>query len=94
MKYEIAKDTYDELKNFEGKATFKGEDTVIDLFVLMPKSDVENLNIKEFIEHHKASGGFEIEGRHEGEEYTILGISIKEERYTDDTDYFMQMIVW
>ena len=94
MKYEIAKDTYEELKNFEGKATFKGEDTVIDLFVLIPKSDVENLNITDFIQQHQSSGGFEIEGRHEGEEYTILGISTKEERYSDDTDYFMQLIVW
>jgi hypothetical protein len=38
MKYQNAKDAFDELKNFEGKATFKGEETVIDLFVLLPET--------------------------------------------------------
>ena len=94
MDYLTAQHTYDELKSFEGKATFKGEETVIDLFVLMPKREAENLDIKNFIEHHQASGGFEVEGRHDGEEYTILGINIEEQRFTDDTDYFMQLIVW
>lgn len=93
MNYLNAKDTFDELKNFEGKATFKGEDTVIDLFVLLPKADMADFNIAPFIAQHQATGSFEVEGGHD-EPYTIIGINIKEEKYSDDAGYFMSLIVW
>jgi len=94
MKYLDAKDVFEELKSFEGKATFKGEDTVIDYFVLLPKADVKDLDVKVFFDTYQASTCFEIEGSHEGEPYTLIGISINEERYSNDVDYFMKMIVW
>lgn len=92
MTYQNAKDAFDELKNFEGKATFKGEETIIDLFVLLPKDEVINLNIKDFIEHHKATGSFEIEGDHDAQ-YTLLGINTSLPAYTNDTDYLLLLIV-
>ncbi|PZR19447.1 MAG: hypothetical protein DI539_13970 [Flavobacterium psychrophilum] len=94
MKYLDAKDVFEELKSFEGKATFKGEETVIDYFVLLPKSEMEDFDVKAFLETYEASTSFEIEGYHEKESYTLIGITMKEERYTNDVDYFMKMIVW
>lgn len=93
MKYQHAKDVYDELKNFEGTATFKGDDTVIDMFVLLPESEAQNFDVQNFLEHHKATGGFEIEGNH-NESYTIIGINTAESRFSSDTDYFMSLLVW
>lgn len=94
MKYLDAKDTYEELKAFEGKATFKGENTFIDYFVLLPKSELDNFDIHTFFDRYQASTSFEIEGTHEDEAYTLLGVSITEERYSNDLDYFMKLIVW
>lgn len=94
MKYLNAKDVYEELKNFEGKATFKGEETVIDYFVLLPKSEIDNFSLTDFLERYQASTSFEIEGSHEDETYTLLGISIREEKYSNDVDYFMKLLVW
>lgn len=93
MNYQEAKDLYDELKNFEGKATFKGEDTIIDLFVLLPEEDAQGLEIAGFLEQHQATGSFEIEGTHNAG-YTILAINKEKEQYSNDTDYFATMIVW
>ncbi|MDV6167926.1 hypothetical protein R1T16_05785 [Flavobacterium sp. DG1-102-2] len=94
MKYLDAKDTYEELKAFEGKATFKGEETLIDYFVLLPKSELDNFDLTSFFERYQASTSFEIEGSHEDEAYTLLGVSITEEKYANDIDYFMKLIVW
>lgn len=94
MKYLDAKDVFEELKSFEGRTSFKGEETVIDYFVLLPKSDMKELDVKAFLDTYQASTSFEIEGSHEGESYTIIGISMNEERYSNDVDYFMKMIVW
>ncbi|MCO6148452.1 hypothetical protein [Flavobacterium sp. NRK1] len=94
MKYLDAKDVFEELKSFEGRATFKGEDTLIDYFVLLPKHETEHLDVAEFLERHQASTSFEIEGKHETEAYTIIAININEERHSNDVDYFMKMIVW
>jgi hypothetical protein len=93
MKYQNAKDAFDELKNFEGKATFKGEETVIDLFVLLPEQEAQDINIKEFLNNHQASGSFEIEGDH-SDEYTLIGINTSTSAHSNDTDYFMQLLVW
>ncbi|MHA3786667.1 hypothetical protein ACX0HA_00545 [Flavobacterium hauense] len=94
MKYLDAKDVFEELKSFEGKATFKGENTVIDYFVLLPKADCKDIDIKAFLETYQASTSFEIEGSHEDEPYTLIGVNMDEERCTNDVDYFMKMIVW
>lgn len=94
MKYLDAKDVYEELKSFEGKATFKGDETIIDYFVLLPKHDLDNFDINSFFDRYQASTSFEIEGSHESESYTILGISITQEKYSNDLDYFMKLIVW
>lgn len=94
MNYQNAKDIFDELKNFEGKATFKGEDTVIDYFVLLPKDDITNLEINNFLETHQSSSSFEIEGRHDDEVYTLIGINLEEKRFSNDVDYFMKLLVW
>lgn len=94
MKYLDAKDVFEELKSFEGKATFKGEETIIDYFVLLPKTGIENFDVKVFLDTYQASTSFEIEGSHEDESYTLLGINMDEERYANDVDYFMKMIVW
>ena len=94
MKYLDAKDAFEELKSFEGKAAFKGEETIIDYFVLLPKHELENFDINSFFERYQASTSFEIEGSHEGESYTLLGVNILQERYSNDIDYFMKMIVW
>lgn len=93
MKYQNAKDAFEELKNFEGKATFKGEETVIDLFVLLPEEEAKDIDIKEFLNNHQASGSFEIEGDH-SHEYTIIGINTSIPSYSNDSDYFLQMLVW
>lgn len=93
MKYQNAKDAFEELKNFAGKATFKGEETIIDLFVLLPKEEAKDINIKDFLSNHKASGSFEIEGDHTAD-YTIIGINVSSPDYSNDTDYFLQMLVW
>ena len=92
MNYQNAKDAFDELKNFEGNATFKGEDTVITYFVLLPKQDVEDLSLKPFLEQYAASGSFEIEGNHD-EPYTIIAINTDEMKYNNDTDYFLTMLI-
>lgn len=94
MKYLDAKDVFEELKSFEGKTTFKGEDVVIDYFVLLPKTDIEDFNVNTFLDTYQASTSFEIEGSHEGEPYTLIGINIDEERYSNDVDYFMKLLVW
>lgn len=94
MKYLDAKDAFEELKSFEGRATFKGEETVIDYFVLLPKADIKDFNVKAFLDTYQASTCFEIEGSHEGEAYTLIAINMNEERYSNDVDYFMKMIVW
>jgi len=94
MKYQNAKDVFEELKNFEGKATFQGEETVIEYFVLLPKDELAEFDINRFIELHRASGSFEIEGSHEGEEYTLIGVNATDGRYSDDVDYFMKLLVW
>lgn len=92
MKYQIAKDVFEELKNFEGKATFKGEETIIDLFVLLPESEVAGLDIKEFLGHHQATTSFEVEGNHD-DNYTIIGINTSLPDYTGDSDYLQLLIV-
>jgi len=92
MKYQNAKDAFDELKNFEGKATFKGEETVIDIFVLLPQDEVNNLDIKEFTNNHQASGSFEVEGDHDAE-YTLIGVNLNEPTFTNDTDYLLLLLV-
>ena len=95
MDYQKAKDIYDELVKFEGEAKLPGNsDAYIDIFVLLPKNQAENIDIKEFMDVHTASGSFEIEGEHEGEEYALLGINLKTAEYTDDLDYFMKLLVW
>ena len=94
MNYQNAKDIFDELKNFEGKATFKGEDTVIDYFVLLPKDEITNLEINKFLETHQSSSSFEIEGRHDGEAYTLIGLNLEKKRFSNDVDYFMKILVW
>ncbi|MEL1245337.1 hypothetical protein AAEO56_13755 [Flavobacterium sp. DGU11] len=94
MNYEDAKDAFEELKNFEGKADFKGTDTLIDYFVLLPEKEMDDFDIKVFLDLHQASGSFEIEGSHDGEKYTIIGISLSQMAYTNDMDYFMKLLVW
>ncbi|MNK07642.1 hypothetical protein D3C87_255570 [compost metagenome] len=94
MKYQDAQDVFEELKNFEGKATFKGEETIIDYFVLLPKNEIENFDIVNFIEHYQASTSFEVEGEHEKEDYTLVGINLEEAKYSNDVDYFMKLLVW
>ena len=94
MKYLDAKDVFEELKSFEGRTTFKGEDSVIDYFVLLPKAEIEDFDVKVFLDTYQASTSFEIEGSHEGEPYTLIAINMNEERYSNDVDYFMKMIVW
>jgi hypothetical protein len=94
MKYLDAKDVFEELKSFEGRTTFKGEETVIDYFVLLPKTDMKDFDIKFFFDTYQASTSFEIEGSHEDEPYTLIGVSMNQERYSNDVDYFMKLIVW
>lgn len=94
MKYQDAKDIFDELKNFEGKATFKGEEAVIDYFVLMPKDEISNFQFDKFLETHQSSGSFEIEGSHEDEPYTLIAINSEGKRFSNDVDYFMKLLVW
>lgn len=94
MKYLDAKDAFEELKSFEGKANFKGEETIIDYFVLLPKSEMESFELTDFLERYQASTSFEIEGSHEDETYTLLGISFQEGKYSNDVDYFMKLLVW
>ncbi len=94
MDYQNAKDVFEELKNFEGKADFKGTDTVIDYFVLLPKKEIEGFDINAFLDIHQASGSFEVEGSHEDEKYTIIGINLAHMDYSNDVDYFMKLLVW
>lgn len=94
MKYQNAKDVFEELRNFDGKATFQGEETVIDYFVLLPKDELEGFDIKQFIATHQASGSFEVEGSHEDEAYTLIGINVAERKYSNDVDYFLKLLVW
>ncbi|HYD92434.1 MAG TPA: hypothetical protein VEA37_13220 [Flavobacterium sp.] len=94
MKYQNAKDVFEELKNFDGKATFQGEETVIDYFVLLPKDELAGFDIKQFIATHQASGSFEIEGSHEDEAYTLIGINAAGNKYSNDVDYFLKLLVW
>jgi len=93
MTYNNAKDAFEELKNFEGKADFKGEEIKIEYFVLLPKDDVANYNLEAFMEKYNSSDSFEVEGDHDAS-YTILGINATEMKYSNDTDYFMQLLVW
>jgi len=92
MTYDNAKDVFEELKNFEGKADFKGEEIIIDYFVLLPKAQLDDFNLEAFLDLYTASGSFEVEGNHD-EKYTIIGINTATLRYTNDTDYFMTMLV-
>ena len=62
--------------------------------MLLPKSEIKDFNVKTFLETYQASTSFEIEGSHEDEPYTLIAISMTEERYSNDVDYFMKMIVW
>ncbi|MCW4467420.1 hypothetical protein OGH69_00435 [Flavobacterium sp. MFBS3-15] len=94
MDYQYAKDAFDELKNFEGKADFKGTDTVIDYFVLLPKSALDGFDIRDFLATHQSTGSFEIEGGHEDEKYTLIGISTARKEYSNDVDYFLKLLVW
>lgn len=94
MKYQNAQDVFEELKNFEGKATFKGEETIIDYFVLLPKSEIENFDAAGFIDRYQASTSFEIEGNHDDEPYTLIGINLNNAKYSNDVDYFMKLLVW
>ena len=64
MKYQTAKDAFEELKNFEGKATFQGEETKIDFFVLVPEEDAGNVNAESLTTTYNAGTSFEIEGSH------------------------------
>lgn len=94
MEYQRAKDAFLELQNFEGKATFKGEETKIQLFVLLPKVQMNGFDLKEFLALHQATGSFEIEGGHTEEGYTILGINTGVPAFTNDTDYLLKLLVW
>ncbi len=94
MDYQNAKDAFDELKNFEGKADFKGTDTVIDYFVLLPKNNLHGFDINAFLATHQATDSFEVEGDHEGEKYTIIGISTERKKFSNNVDYFMKLLVW
>ena len=94
MKYQDAQDVFEELKNFEGKATFKGEETIIDYFVLLPKNEIKNFDVVNFIERYQASTSFEVEGEHEKEDYNLVGINLEESKYSYDVDYFMKLLVW
>ena len=93
MKYDYAKDAFEELKNFEGKADFQGEETTIEYFVLLPKDNLDNFNLEAFLDQYTASGSFELEGDH-NDKYTIIGINAKEMKYTNDTDYLLKLLVW
>ncbi|MGQ2985088.1 hypothetical protein [Flavobacterium sp.] len=94
MDYQYAKDAFEELKNFEGKADLKGSDTVIDHFVLLPKNGLDGFDITAFLDTHRSTGSFEIEGSHEEEQYTIIGISVIKKAYSNDVDYFLRLLVW
>jgi hypothetical protein len=93
MKYDNAKDAFEELKNFEGKADFKGEETIIEYFVLLPKENLHDFNLEAFLDQYTSSGSFEVGGDHD-ETYTIIGINAAEGKYTDDTDYLLKLLVW
>ena len=93
MKYQEAKDIFDELKNFEGRATFKGEETIIDYFVLLPKPELEDFDIRGFLDQYTSTSSFEIEGNH-NEAYTIIGINDQKPAYFSDADYLAKLTVW
>lgn len=92
MKYEYAKSVFDELKNFEAKATMPGSETVIEFFVLMPKAELEDFSLEGFLGQYTANTSFEIEGNHNGS-YTIIGINSSNREYTTDADYLARMVV-
>ena len=94
MNYQSAKEIFDELKNFEGKATFQGSATVIDLFVLLPQKEADEINPARFLDIHNASGSFEIEGDHDDDDYTIVGINTENHEYSNDMEYFRKLLVW
>lgn len=93
MNYDNAKDAFEELKNFEGKADFQGEETIIDYFVLLPKDNIDDFNLETFLSQYTASGSFEIEGDHDVK-YTIIGINKEVRKYSNDIDYFLKLLVW
>ena len=93
MTYTNAQDIFEELKNFEGKADFKGEDIIIDYFVLLPKEAIEDFNLEAFLDTYSTSSSFEVEGDHNAP-YTIIGINEAALKYSNDTDYFMKLLVW
>lgn len=93
MKYQEAKDIFDELKNYEGKATFEGETTVIEYFVLLPKPELEDFDLKGFLDKYTASGSFEVEGDHKLA-YTIIGNNTNKPDYFTDADYLAKLTVW
>ncbi len=93
MKYSNAKDAFEELKNFEGKADFKGVEVPIEYFVLLPKGTMDGFNLKDFLNQYNAHGSFEVEGSHD-DSYTILGINATKMQFTNDTDYLLKLLVW
>jgi hypothetical protein len=93
MIYDYAKDIFDELKNFEGKATFEGSETVIDYFVLLPKEELDDFSLPGFLEQYTANTSFEVEGNH-NLAYTIIGINTATPDYTDDSDYLAKLTIW
>ena len=92
MNYDNAKYAFDELKNLDGKISFKGENTLIDYFVLLPTATMEDFDIEDFLNQYTTSGSFEIEGNHD-ESYTIIAINAVDKVYNNDTDYFQRMLV-
>ncbi|WP_162927013.1 hypothetical protein [Flavobacterium psychrotrophum] len=93
MTYDYAKDIFDELKNYEGKATFEGSETGIDYFVLLPKEELDDFSLAGFLEQYTANTSFEVEGNH-SLAYTIIGINATLPDYTDDADYLAKLTVW
>jgi hypothetical protein len=92
MNYDNAKDAFDELKNLDGKISFKGENTLIDYFVLLPTATMDDFVIEDFLDQYTTSGSFEVEGNHD-EPYTIIAINAVDKVYNNDTDYFQRMLV-
>lgn len=93
MNYQTAKDTFEELKNFEGKATFQGEETKISFFVLVPQDEAGKITHDTLTSTYNANSSFEIEGSH-SQPYTILGVNAEEGKIVNDPDYFMKLLVW
>lgn len=93
MKYLTAKDTFEELKNFEGRAMFQGEETKISFFVLVPEDEADKVTPDTLTSTYNANSSFEIEGSH-NQSYTILGVNTEEGKIVNDPDYFMKLLVW